>query len=542
MANLINALKTHPALWFLIPYSGLLIFLGLGDSVLQVDEGADTFVASTILKYGLPHHSDGINSTMPYADIYGGLFVYRTWVPYYLQALSLGFLGATSFAARLPFALAGMVSVAAQYFLTLKWTQKTSTAFLSAFLLASSVPALLYFRTARYVALPVLLTLLLLFFYTQILEKKNWNPVPFTLTAILFFHTMYVESAGIIVGILIHFLWHRENIARENFRKVWISGIVIALFTLPWLAVIVPVFSRISEFYHSTSGLIDSSATGFFKHFAGYLFQANNYIFPFILLPFLWLKSPRNLRKYVRLLMICSVSIFTVSSLHSIPLQQYVAAALPMLYILLAITLTDCVGGGCWVRSALAACLVVTNWVHVGPLLPVKHLLSPRPEWIEKSGYLRYAHQTFMREIRFTSVYYRHLYEITHPYRGPLDGIVEFFNTHRTPRATCYIDNEPESLAFHTGMKLIPNEELSDRDKPDWIVLRGDHLYLEREDPPSPVTLKLRKILHSHPYRKIRLNVPAWRINNSYDIQLHLFQSPRFADKVVIYQLGDSPS
>jgi len=85
-----------------------MIFLGLSDSVLQIDEGMDTFISTTILKFEFPLHSDGVNSSMLFADVYDGLFVYRPWIPFYTQAFSLSVIGQTTFAARLPFALIGV--------------------------------------------------------------------------------------------------------------------------------------------------------------------------------------------------------------------------------------------------------------------------------------------------------------------------------------------------------------------------------------------------------------------------------------------------
>ena len=73
--------ESHLAIILLLPISFLIIFTGLDDSVLQADEGADTFISTTILKHGLPMHSDGLNHTMPFADVFAGIFIYRTWVP-----------------------------------------------------------------------------------------------------------------------------------------------------------------------------------------------------------------------------------------------------------------------------------------------------------------------------------------------------------------------------------------------------------------------------------------------------------------------------
>ena len=70
--------KSHLAVILLLPISLFIIFTGLDNSVLQVDEGAYTYISTTILKHGLPMHSDGLNHSMPYADVFDGIFIYRT--------------------------------------------------------------------------------------------------------------------------------------------------------------------------------------------------------------------------------------------------------------------------------------------------------------------------------------------------------------------------------------------------------------------------------------------------------------------------------
>jgi len=532
-------LNKHPGLLFLLPYSVLLIFLGLGDGALQVDEGGDTFISTTILKYGVPMHSDGVNATMLFADIYDGLFIYRTWIPYYLQAFSLSLFGNTTLAARLPFAFIGLISVIALYFLALRLTGNKLTAFLSALFLASSVPALLYFRTARYVGFSILLTILLIYFYLQIFADKKWKTTPFIIVAILFFHSMYVAFAGIALGILIHFLLNRKKIRPENTSRVPRCAFIIASFTLPWLIAIFPVFSHISQFYVSTSDLVDTSFSGYFKHFSGYLFQTNNYIFPFVFLPLLFLKNLHPYKLQIQLLTICITTHLVVSSTHAIPLHQYVAGVFPLFYILLAMILTMGFRKGFWPPALLAGILICTNILHTGPLLPIKKYLQNREGSFGTSPYLQYASLTFMREVQLSSVYYKHLYQISHPYRGPLDKILEFFKTHGNSSQTCYIDNESESLAFYTGMKLIKGNALNLKSPPDWIVLRGDHRNL---DATNPVKRQLQTLIESNPYREIVLDAPAIRINNSYEIQIHQFRSPESSERVIIYQRMGRPS
>ena len=535
--------KTHISLAFLIPYAFIMVFLGLDNSVLQKDEGADAFVTSTILKYGAPYHHDDKNSSnMKYANVRDdGLFIYRTWLPYYLQAGSLFVFGKTTFAARLPFALVGVISPIVLYFFALKLTGKKSIAFLTTLFLISLVPALIYFRTARYFGLPILLTILLLYSYITIFEKKSWNPWPLTIISILYFHTMYVAFVGVILGTLAHFYINRKSTTTENYKRVLQAAIVTTIFTLHWLWFIFPVFEKIPEFYLSTSNQIDTTGWRFLKHFAGFLFQLNNYIFPFILLPLLFKRSLHSYQNEIQLCLCCITGLILVSLLHTIPLQQYIAGSFPLWSILLALLVVEGFPSQPAVRSILAVTLILTNLIHVGPFLSVKEVLKNNPEWLSKNSYTNYAYNAFAREVKLKSVFYNHLFEISHAYKGPLDEVVAFLKTHGKASDTCYIDNESESLVYYTGMKVIHRDEIKAQDAPDWIVLRGDYKQAVKENSSSQIAQNLREVLSKHPYSKIELDAPPIRVNNTYDIQIHLFRSPSSTDKVTVYRRTDRP-
>jgi len=516
-----------------------MVFTGLDDSVLQVDEGADSFVSTTILKYGLPMHSDGLNHTMLYADVFDGVFIYRTWVPYYLQSVSFYFLGNSTFAARLPFAAAGFLSIWCLYHLAIRLTERKSAALFAATFLATCVPALLYFRTSRYVAIPILLTPVLLSFYLDIFENKKWNPVPFTVTSIIFFHAMYVEFAGLIIGMLIHLFIYRKDVDPDNFRKIKIPALITALLCLPWLLFLPALSKQIAEFYTSTSPYIDTSSLGYLKHFAAFLFQINNYIFPLILVPFIFLLPIKKFGRSISLLLICIFFILLTASLHSIPLLQYIAASIPLFLLLLAWLTLSLFKSSIIQQGIFVAFLIFSNLVHVAPLVPVKQLLQPYLPEAQPGLYVQGVYQTFTREVQIKSIFFQYWRELFNPYRGPLDQIVTFFETHGNKGETCYIDNEVESLTFYTGFKMIHNNELTAESKPDWIVLRGDQWDLHSERKPSPLKKKLRLILEQNEYERIELNAPVKRVNNSYEIQIHLFQSPTSTDKVYIFRRSD---
>jgi len=528
--------KSHIAITFLLPFAFFLIFKGLDDSVLQVDEGADTFISTTILKYGFPMHSDGLNKTMLFADILDGIFIYRTWLPYYLQSISLYFLGNNTFAARLPFALAGFFSIVCLYHLAIRLYQEKSIAIFAASLLTTCIPALLYFRASRYIAIPILLTPILLLFYISIFSKKKWNPIPFTITSIIFFHTMYVEFAGLILGLLTHLFIYRNEVEATNLRKIKMPAIITASLCLPWLIFTPSLSKQIAAFYTSKSPLLDISYLSYFKHFLGFLFQINNYLFPFILVPFLLLSPLKVFGRAISLLVISVFFILLTASLHSIPLLQYIAACIPILFLLLGWLVFHLFKGSVIQQYTFLGFLIFSNFIHVGPLIPVKHILPIQQTEVQSSLYLEGIRETFMREIEFKSIFFQYWRELANPYKGPLDKIVQFFETHGKNGETCYIDNELESLAFYTGFKMIHHKELNLKSKPDWIVLRGDQWGIHSTEKKSPLKAKLKFILENNVYEKIILDAPVKRINNSYEIQIHLFQSPASNDNVSIFR------
>ncbi len=296
---------------------------------------------------------------------------------------------------------------------------------MASLLLATSVPALLYFRTARYIAVPILLTPLLLRAYISIFDKSKWNPIPLTVLSIVYFHTMYVELAGVIIGMLIHLYVYRSRVTGTNLTMVNGAAIITAVFCLPWLAVLPALMSKLSEFYTSASPLVDTSWWRFPMHFFAFLFQINNYIFPVTLAPFLFVSPLKNLRFQVSLLLFCSMSVFITATLHSIPLMQYISAFIPMFFVLLAMVVFYLFEKSIARQSAFLLVLIFTNLIQVGPLLPIKQITSRYPDKFTTTDYSRNAYKTFLRETNLKSVSYLYLQELTHRYQGPREQAMQ---------------------------------------------------------------------------------------------------------------------
>ena len=132
----------------------------------------------------------------------------------------------------------------------------------------SSYKPILYFRTSRYIAIPIFLTPILLLFYIDIFKKKKWNPFPFTVTSVIYFHTMYVEFAALIIGLLVHLYLFRKDVDPSNLKRIKIPAAITAVFCLPWLLFIPVLAKQIGNFYTSSSPLIDKTSLGYLKHFS----------------------------------------------------------------------------------------------------------------------------------------------------------------------------------------------------------------------------------------------------------------------------------
>ena len=227
-------LRSHWAFALVAVIGAVLIFTNLGSDYLWEDEGDTAALASNILKFGVPKAWDGAafldcdHGTRLNRDL---VMVTHPWVQYYLTAASFLIFGQNTFAARFPFALAGWLSILVVYFFLWRSIGSRLTAFSAAALLVLSVQFLLYARQCRYCALNMLLICWL--FWSFFRMKSTRDCVPFIIAAVLLFHTHpYGIAPAVALGALS--LIYRPFAMQR--RWIWFAAPVIALFTLPWLA------------------------------------------------------------------------------------------------------------------------------------------------------------------------------------------------------------------------------------------------------------------------------------------------------------------
>src|SRR5438552_18313561 len=156
-----GSLRQHLPFALIAVIAAGLIFTNLGSDYLWADEGDTAVLASSILKFGVPKAWDGVtftDSDLGARENQQLIMVGTPWVQYYVAAASFLLFGENTFAARLPFALAGCVTVLLGFQLIRRLTGDWRAAFCGALLMLCSVQFLLYAREARYYALAMAFT------------------------------------------------------------------------------------------------------------------------------------------------------------------------------------------------------------------------------------------------------------------------------------------------------------------------------------------------------------------------------------------------
>lgn len=240
-----------------------LLLTNLGSDYLWADEGDTAVLASSIVKFGVPKAWDGVTFT----DSDKGarenddlIMVSHPWVQYYVTAAAFLIFGETTFSARLPFALAGWLTILLVYLFVWQITTNRWAAFGAAALAVLSVQFLLYSRQCRNYSLNMLLTCWLFWIFFRMKSARSCTL--FALAAILLFH---VHPIGVVpVGVLGILTLIYKPFALQR-RWFWFAVPAIALFTLPWFALAHSGYAENSELL--------SSFGQFFGRFTQYLIE-----------------------------------------------------------------------------------------------------------------------------------------------------------------------------------------------------------------------------------------------------------------------------
>jgi 4-amino-4-deoxy-L-arabinose transferase-like glycosyltransferase len=224
-----------------LPFAAVLVLVDLGGPLLWEDEGDTAVYARTILQFGVPRAWDGRNfidsddglRVAPRALGQDLVMVGTPWLPYYVTAASFALFGESEWAARLPFALTALATVAMLYAFVLRATGCMRAALAAALLLVFSVQFQLYAREARSYAPNMLLTLAVLWGFLRLGERRRdpWLAI----AAVLLFHVQILPAAlalGACGAVALAVPSQRHRLLPLLARAP-----LVAALTLPWLAI-----------------------------------------------------------------------------------------------------------------------------------------------------------------------------------------------------------------------------------------------------------------------------------------------------------------
>ena len=227
-------LRSHWPFAIVAVVGAVLIFTNLGSDYLWEDEGDTAALASNILKFGVPKAWDGgafLDSDHGARLNRDLVMVTHPWIQYYLTAASFLVFGENTFAARIPFAIAGWMSILFVYLFVWRLFGNRLTAFSAAALLVFSVQFLFYAKQSRYCALNMLLVVWL--FWTFFKMNSARDCVLFILASVFLFHTHPYGIAPVVALGALSLIYRPFVIQR---RWILFATPAIALLTLPWLA------------------------------------------------------------------------------------------------------------------------------------------------------------------------------------------------------------------------------------------------------------------------------------------------------------------
>lgn len=439
--------RRHAGILILTAVAALLILPNLGGTYLWADEGDTAVLAANILVNGVPSSWDGVTFTE--SDVGMRLNsqmvqVVHPWVPYYLTAASIAVFGETSFAARFPFAVAGILTIPMVYALLRRLGSDRRTAYVAIILLLLSVQFLLYSRQCRHYAVNMLLSTTMVYLALD-LDKRRGCAL-FGLAAVALFHTHPVPSLSVLAAIgFLTLVWRPFWRFRKGF---WLTFPVVMLFTLPWLTLAVSGMERNSEFPWSFDDVL--------YRLWQFAIEAGEFV-PLMLwlaLPFVWRKFSPSSRAITILigtvlaaLVATTIATQGIGDMYLLGLR-YSSGLLPLGACITAVIVVALSFNRIWISAALVALI---SFTHLPGMTLTWLVLDDVDMTFGQLGpYFHVPPHTFGKFLRRETVAY--LPELWAANPGTIELASRYLDEHAKPGDLVISNYESEPLYYHTHL------------------------------------------------------------------------------------------
>jgi len=531
----------------------LLLFCRLDDAYLWQDEAETAIVSRNLLTYGLPLSTDGTHWVqqapqmfVEFTDDY--IWIYHSWLQYGVTAASFALFGVTTFAARLPFVLVGLLTIYYFHGFVSRWMADTRIARVATLLLVFCIPFVLLLRQARYYALAAFFTLLTVDAYLRLTNEgtrpdlqsgEQWAVPYFVLSAVLLYHSHYGAFFPTMITLALHFVLSRP--ARRARRRLLMALLLVALLALPW-ARMMRVQNRGGPFQMDR----------FLSHIGQHSLYITAWLFPLVLVPFLLIALIRpsvgrdtvphsqgdrlelspgqtTFCRLVGLEIVLTILSLSAAAAFDWAFFRYLAHLIPLLLILLAVVVVWFMERSALIGYTLLIVVVVSNALHVVPYgVPGVKEIDWQELW-PGSPPFEALDDVWAKAGRFRSDVWMYAQELSHSYEGPNEGLVKYLSAHAQPGQTVAVNYEDLPLMFYTELRVLgglSGRGLAENTQPDWVIDRKHGPYRDR----------LAAIVASGSYERVEIPYPDIRWENRPQPGQHHYLTVRGEENVVLYR------
>ncbi len=376
--------------------AAVLLLWGLGHPYLWQDEAATAVLSQRMLRFGRPLAYDGVNlitidhfaaedpatvdqrTTNPQAavDFYvrrGDLkadtaWKWQPWGQFVVAAFSFKTLGATTLAARLPFALASIVTVLVLYRFVLAYFENSQMALLASGFLILNTYWILHSRQCRYYSLSSLFLMLTLASYARWQSSGPWGAAMFVTAAWCWFQVDY----GTVWPVLAVLFAGAVVAQRHKFWGITAVGGALATAIAPF------------AYYYELWGRRSIGVISWDHRFMRNFFNINEYVVPWLVvgaaIAILVYRSKGVPQAQKRLVGVVSaifvVLLFWIPTVAPAAFLRYAIILAPLGCLLVAwvlVRLGSSFPGFTWAGAAI---FLFTSWLSLPVSLPL-HVLRP---------------------------------------------------------------------------------------------------------------------------------------------------------------------
>ena len=504
--------------WFLLllGIGAFFLLARLDNGRLWQDEAETAVLGKNTLMFGYPRAFDGVNRLNPSLSVHKNFaWTYHSWLPMYIAAGSFALFGADTWSARFPFALIGLCSIWLTYLLTKRLLRDPLITQLTVLSLVLCVPFLLHMRQCRYYAPAVFGTLWTILAYWRFLQNKHWAGLELAAALTLLFHSDHGVFAPILATLTLDFLSSRPPAAQ--FKRGGKILFALILLTVPWI-----LYLDTGQ-HHKTLAWKEIS-----HHFQFSLRQINHFLLPLFLwgiltlawrAPFRGIFAPQ--RRAWRLIgWIAAVGFLFLILAPEQRHFRYLLFLIPFILMVQATLLAAVIRARAVLGIGLALVLLLTDAHYAGPSVLAAQIRPIRAVLSSPDAQIRSLPLEFIGEL-------------THPYRGPIDAVVEQLQKEARPGQTLKAPYEEHPILFYVpGLVVEPVRSPEDFERetyPDWILLRRDWVRQEFTKSRYYEQIKQR-------YAELVLDAPDIPWQNRPDPGYHKFRTDDKTPPVVLFR------